>query len=136
MELEKLYIVHKELTCQIIVQLRKIFQGQERTWEAITNWLVKAFSVDLDHQCMSVMAQINRSAPVYGELMALEGTPRWRIRNACRVGLLVILSVQIYQKGGPSSQVHEEAEHVDEGKVLKKGKMLKKVSNKRRKKGF
>jgi hypothetical protein len=58
------------------------------------------------------------------------------IRNACRVGLLVILFVQVYQKGGPSSQVHEEAEHVDEGKVLKKGKMLKKVSNKRRKKGF
>jgi hypothetical protein len=52
------------------------------------------------------------------------------IRNACRVGLLVILFVQVYQKGGPSSQVHEEAEHVDEGKVLKK------VSNKRRKKGF
>jgi hypothetical protein len=89
----------------------------ERTWEAITNWLVKAFSVDLEHQCMSVMALINRSAPVYWELMALEETPRWRsfIRNSCRVGLPVILFVQVYQKGGSSSQVHEEAEDVDEG---------------------
>jgi hypothetical protein len=36
----------------------------ERTWEAITNWLVKAFSVDLEHQCMSVIALINISTPV------------------------------------------------------------------------
>ena len=90
MELEKLYIVHKELTCQIIVQLRKIFQGQEITWEAITNWLVKAFLVDLDHQCMSVMAQINRSEPVYGELMALEGTPRWRILSEMHAELVCL----------------------------------------------
>jgi hypothetical protein len=31
--------------------------------------------VDLEHQCMSVMALINRSTPVYWELEALEGTP-------------------------------------------------------------
>jgi hypothetical protein len=110
----------------------------ERTWEAITNWLVKAFLVDLEHQCMSVMALINRSAPVYWELVALEETPRWRsfIRNACRVGLPVILFVQVYQKGGSSCQVHEETEDVNEGEVLKKGKVLKKVNNKRRKKGI
>jgi hypothetical protein len=49
---------------------------------------------------MSVKALINRSTPVYWELVALEGTPRWRgfIRNACRVGLPVILFVQNYHK--------------------------------------
>jgi hypothetical protein len=96
---------------------KNVPRAGERTWEAITNWLVKVFSVDLEHQCMSVMALINRSTPVYWELVALEGTPRWRgfIRNACRVGLPVILFVQVYQKGGSSSQVHEEAEDVDEG---------------------
>jgi hypothetical protein len=90
------------------------------------------------------MALINRSAPVYWELVALEGTPRRRsfIRNACRVGLPMIFFVQVYQKGGSSSEVHKEAEDVNEGevvkkgKVLKKGKMLKKVNNKRRKKGI
>jgi S-adenosylmethionine/arginine decarboxylase-like enzyme len=57
----------------------------ERTWAGITNWLVKAFAVDLEDQCMSVMVLINRSEHVYWELMPLEGTPRWRsfIRNAC-----------------------------------------------------
>jgi hypothetical protein len=67
---------------------------------------------------MSVMALINRSTPVYWELMALEGTSQWRgfIRNACRVGLSVILFVQVYQKGESSSQVHEEVEDVDEGR--------------------
>jgi hypothetical protein len=72
---------------------------------------------------MSVMALINRSTPVYWELVALEGTPRWRgfIINACRVGLLVILFVQTYQKGGSSSQVHEEAEDVDEGEGAEEG---------------
>jgi hypothetical protein len=64
---------------------KNVSRAGERTWEAITNWLVKVFSVDLEHQCMSVMALLNRSAPVYWELVALEGTPRWRsfIRNAC-----------------------------------------------------
>jgi hypothetical protein len=63
------------------------------------------------------MTLINRSAPVYWELVPLEGTPQWRsfIRNACRVDLPMILFVQLYQKGGSSSQVHEEAEDVDEG---------------------
>jgi hypothetical protein len=67
---------------------------------------------------MSMMALINRSTPVYWELVAVEGTPRWRgfIRNACRVGLTVILFVQVYQKGWSSSQVHEEAEDVDKGR--------------------
>jgi hypothetical protein len=97
---------------------KNVPRAGERTWEAITNWLVKAFSVDLEHQCMLVMALINRSTPVYWEFVALEGTPRWRgfIRNACRVGLHVILFVQVYQKGGSSSQVHEEAADVDEGR--------------------
>jgi hypothetical protein len=83
------------------------------------------------------MALINRSAVVYWELVPLEGTPRWRsfIRNACRIGLFVILYVQVYQKGGSSSQVHEKAEDVDEGGGGE-GKVLKKVNNKRRKKGI
>jgi hypothetical protein len=55
---------------------KNIPRAAERTWEAITNWLVKAFSVDLEHKCMSVMALINRSTPVYWELVALEGTPQ------------------------------------------------------------
>jgi hypothetical protein len=33
----------------------------------------------------------------------------------------MILFVQVYQKGESSSQVHEEAEDVDKGEVLKKG---------------
>jgi hypothetical protein len=55
---------------------KNVPRARERTWEAITNWLVKEFSVDLEHQCISVMALINRSTPVYWELVALEGTPR------------------------------------------------------------
>jgi hypothetical protein len=77
---------------------KNILRAGERTWEAITNSVVKAFLVDLEHQCMSVMALINRSAPVYWELVALEGTSRWMsfIKNVCRVGLHVILFVQVY----------------------------------------
>jgi hypothetical protein len=30
MEFERLYMVHKELSCQILVQLRKILQEQEK----------------------------------------------------------------------------------------------------------
>jgi hypothetical protein len=52
---------------------KNISRAAERTWEAITNWLVKTFSVDLEHQCMSVMALIIRSTPVYWELVALKG---------------------------------------------------------------
>jgi hypothetical protein len=96
---------------------KNVPRAGERTWEVITNWLVKVFSVDLEHQCMSVMALINKSTPVYWELVALKGTPRWRgfIRNSCRVGLPMILFVQVYQKGAPSSQLHEEVENVDDG---------------------
>jgi hypothetical protein len=84
---------------------KNVSRAEERTWETITNWLVKVFSVDLEHQCMSAMALINRSTPVYWELVALQGTPRWRgfIRNACLVDLPVILFVQVYQKGESSS---------------------------------
>jgi hypothetical protein len=93
---------------------------------------------------MSVKALINRSTPVYWELVALEGTPRWRgfIRNAYRIGLLVILFVQTYHKGGSSSQVHEEAEDVDEGEGgeegegAEEGKDAEEVNNKRRKKAL
>jgi hypothetical protein len=64
---------------------KNVPRAGERTWEVITNWLGKVFSVDLEHQCMSVMALINKSTPMYWELVTLEGTPRWRgfIRNAC-----------------------------------------------------
>jgi hypothetical protein len=76
---------------------KNVLRAGERTWEVVTNWLVKVFSEDLDHQCMSVMELINRSTLVYWELVTLEGTPRWRgfIRNACRVGLPMILFVQV-----------------------------------------
>jgi hypothetical protein len=61
------------------------------------------------------MALINRSEHVYWELVPLEGTPQWRsfIRNACRVSLLVIFFSN-FQKGGSSSQVHEEPKDVHE----------------------
>jgi hypothetical protein len=92
---------------------KNVKRAAERTWEGITNWLVKAFAVDLEHQCPSVMALINKSQHVYWELMSFEGTPRWRsfIRNACRVGLLMLF-VQVFQKGGSNSQVHEEMNNV------------------------
>jgi hypothetical protein len=72
---------------------------------------------------LSVMALINISEHVYWELVPLEGTPQWRsfIRNAWWVGLPVILFVQIFWKGGSSSQVHEEAEDVDEGEGGEEG---------------
>jgi hypothetical protein len=72
---------------------------------------------------MSVMAVINISTPAYLKLVTLEGTSRWRgfIRNACRVGLPVILFVQTYHKSGSSSQVHEKAEDVDEGEGGEEG---------------
>jgi hypothetical protein len=57
---------------------KNVKRASERTLEGITNWLVKAFAVDLEHQCLSVMALINRSEHVYWELVPLEGTPRWR----------------------------------------------------------
>jgi hypothetical protein len=116
---------------------KNVKRASERTLEGITNWLVKAFAVDLEHQCLSVMALINRSEHVYWEFVPLEETPRWRsfIRNACRVVLPMILFVQVFQKGG-SSGLHEEVEDVDEGEVVKKGKVLKKANNKRSKKGI
>jgi hypothetical protein len=78
---------------------KNIPRAGERTWEVITNWLGKVFTVDFEHHYMSVKALINRSTPVYWEIVALEGTPRWRgfIRNACRVGLPVIWFVNLPQ---------------------------------------
>jgi hypothetical protein len=98
----------------------------------------QGITIDFEHHYMSVKTLINRSTQVYRELVALEGTPRWRsfIRNAYRVGLPVILFVQTYYNGGCSSQVHEEVEDVDEGEGGEEGKMLKNVNNKRRKKGI
>jgi hypothetical protein len=53
---------------------KNILRAGERTWEVITNWLGKVFSVDFEHHSMSVNALINRSTPVYWELVALEGS--------------------------------------------------------------
>jgi hypothetical protein len=53
---------------------KNIKRAPERTWEGIANWLVKAFTVDLEHQCLSVMTLINRSEYVYWELVPLKGT--------------------------------------------------------------
>jgi hypothetical protein len=77
---------------------KNIPRAGERTWEVITNWLVKAFTVDLEHHYR-----------------------RGFIRNACRVGLPVILFVQTYHKDESSSQVHEEVEDVDEGEGGEEG---------------
>jgi hypothetical protein len=44
---------------------KNIPRAGERTWEVITNWLGKVFTVDFEHHCMSVKALINRSTPVY-----------------------------------------------------------------------
>jgi hypothetical protein len=75
-----------------------------------------------------LMLLINRSEHVYWELVPLEGTPRWRsfIRNACQVSLPMILFVQVFQKGGSSSQVHDETEDVDREVVNKGNKRGKK----------
>jgi hypothetical protein len=64
---------------------KNIKRAVERTWECITNWLCKAFVVDLEHQYLSVMALINISDHVYWELVPLQGAPQWRscIKNAC-----------------------------------------------------
>jgi hypothetical protein len=81
--------------------------------------LFQHFLVDSKRQCLSVMALINRSDHVYWELVPLQGTPQWRsyIKNACRDGLPVNLFVQVFQKCGSSSQVHEEAKDVLRGKA-------------------
>ena len=49
--------------------------------------------------------------------MPLEGTEHWRsyITTAYQIGLPVILLVQVFQKGGSSSQVHVGVEGADEG---------------------
>jgi hypothetical protein len=50
MESEKLSMVHKELTWSNYSSIEKnVKRASERTWEDITNWLVKAFVVDLEH---------------------------------------------------------------------------------------
>jgi hypothetical protein len=71
---------------------------------------------------MSIMALLSRSDPVCWELMPLQGTGHWRsyVRNACQIGLPVILFVQVYQKEGSSSQLHEEAKDGDEGESVKR----------------
>jgi hypothetical protein len=38
---------------------RNVKRAAERTWEGITNWLVKAFAVDLEHQCLSVKDRLD-----------------------------------------------------------------------------
>ena len=64
---------------------KDVKRAGQRTWEVITNWLYKTFSVDSEKYNMSIMARINRSEPVFWELMPLQGTGQWRsyIRNAC-----------------------------------------------------
>jgi hypothetical protein len=52
---------------------KNVPRAAERTWEATTNWLVKAFLVDLEHQCMSVMALINKSTRCIGSSWHLKG---------------------------------------------------------------
>jgi hypothetical protein len=44
---------------------KNVKRAEEKTWEGITNWLVKAFAVDLEHQHLPVMALINISEHVY-----------------------------------------------------------------------
>jgi hypothetical protein len=77
----------------------------DRSWEAITTWLYKAFSVDSKQYGMSIMALFNRSHPVFWEFMPLEGTRNWRnyVRNACQSRCLVVLFVQVYD----NSQVNQ-----------------------------
>jgi hypothetical protein len=94
---------------------KNVKRAVERILEDIINWLVKAFAVDLEHQCLSVMALINRSEHVYWERVPLEGTPQWRnfIR---RVGLAVKCMKKL--------------------RMCIRGKVMKKENKKRRKKGI
>jgi hypothetical protein len=67
---------------------------------------------------------------VYWELVPLEGTPRWKsfIGNARRVGLPVILFVQISRRVGLAVKCMRKLRMWTWGKVVKKG------NNKRKKK--
>ena len=58
--------------------VKDIKKAAERSWDAITNWLCRAFSLDSEQYRLSVMALFNRSTPVCWELMPLEGTTNWR----------------------------------------------------------
>jgi hypothetical protein len=63
------------------------------------------------------MALINRSESLYWELMPLQGTEHWRsnIKTTSDIRLPVMLFIQVVQKAGSSSQVHEEGSAAHQG---------------------
>ena len=44
---------------------KKVPRARERTWISISNWLFKAFSLNLDEHEISVMAVVSRRGPVF-----------------------------------------------------------------------
>ena len=58
--------------------VKDVKRAVERTWEGITNWLYKAFSVDTENYDLSIMARLNRSYPIYWELIPIQGTRHWK----------------------------------------------------------
>jgi hypothetical protein len=105
---------------------KDINRAAERTWRAVTNWLYKTFSVDLEQHDLPIMTLISRSDLVCWELMPLQVTSHWRsyIRNACQIGLPVVLLVQVVHKAGSSSQVPEEDYGADHGEACRNGAAL------------
>jgi hypothetical protein len=77
-------MVKRELTWENLIRLRRILKEEQKNLGDITNWLYKAFSVDLEQHDLFIMALINRTDLVCWELMQLQGTAHWRsyIRNA------------------------------------------------------
>ena len=68
---------------------RDVKKAAQRSWEAITTWLYRAFSLNSEQYRLSVMAVFNRSHLSFWELMPLEGTRDWRIMSQMHVKAVV-----------------------------------------------
>jgi hypothetical protein len=77
-----------------------IRRAAERTLGSITNFFYRAFHVDAKQHDFFIMALINRSESLFCELMPLQDTEHWRfyIKQACEIGLLVMLFIQVVHK--------------------------------------
>ena len=91
---------------------KQVPRARERTWESITKWLYKAFRLDIEQHDLSVMAVLNRSEVLFWELMPLEGTQNWRryVTIATEQHLPLVLLIRAFDKGEPSTEVHDEGD--------------------------
>jgi hypothetical protein len=100
-------MIHKELTCQILIQLRKMLKEQQKNLGGY-NQLAGQGICSRFRAPMPVGDGTNQQKWT----CVLGARATWRdstmeefIRTACRVGLPVILFIQVFQKGGSSSHV-------------------------------